>query len=41
MAQLGIARYFRKPTDFDALKLSALVREVVGRGLGEHSFGSL
>lgn len=35
MAQLGIARYFRKPLDFDAfLKLGALVREVVEEKLG-------
>jgi chemotaxis family two-component system response regulator Rcp1 len=30
MAQLGIARYFKKPSDLDAfLKLGAVVREVV------------
>lgn len=35
MAKLGIARYFRKPLDFDAfLKLGALVREVAGEKLG-------
>jgi|HubBroStandDraft_5_1064220.scaffolds.fasta_scaffold726783_2 chemotaxis family two-component system response regulator Rcp1 len=31
MAALGIARYFRKPIDYDAfLQLGAVVREVVG-----------
>jgi CheY-like chemotaxis protein len=33
MAELGIARYFRKPSDFDAfLRLGAVVREVMEEG---------
>src|SRR5580698_3428036 len=32
MAELGVARYFRKPMEFDAfLQLGAIVREVVGQ----------
>src|SRR5580692_3697759 len=32
MAELGVARYFRKPMEFDAfLQLGAVVREVVGQ----------
>jgi chemotaxis family two-component system response regulator Rcp1 len=34
MAELGIARYFRKPLEFDAfLRLGALVREVVAEAV--------
>jgi CheY-like chemotaxis protein len=38
MAQLGIARYFRKPSDLNAfLNLGAIVREVIGESGGDRN----
>jgi two-component system, chemotaxis family, response regulator Rcp1 len=38
MAELGVARYFRKPLEFDAfLRLGAVVREVVAEAAASNS----